>query len=384
MRLHFDWLLTLLFLVSTFTTTVSASAAEPDAVAASVWNKLLAHCGEDYFYSGSVFDGSGTLSGLVVSKNADLIQFRGVKFSLVPIRLTDADRLNGQEFRGRLTMIAHLFKPDEKDGWMDGPAFQARNTDDMFAKSLMNIANDSTELGIGGAMAFELIKYKGKWYIERSSVMLSGGLFGSKTYEVNALLAAHFQRYQCSTKLVSYSPAELAAIAKEKAGVDLNAKAAAQANLSPPINSGTASTSEPSRSSAPVPTERTASASPPPPMPPLPVGTFLSCLKHGGEDLGAVYTVDADQSVPYARLPDLFSGQVRDAWSKDNHKEPLSIFSVDFSTYPRLKKGTTLREILGVAPHQEHGSLIAYNGNGLFMDEVGYVVIPARYLVPCK
>ena len=152
-----------------------------------VWNALLTPCGQSYFYAGSFFDRGGMLSSLGAGNNPDIYEFRGVRFNTVPVRITDAERLNGLEYHARVTMIAHVYR--EAGGtWADGPDLQARNTNDILALALQSVGSNMGEMGIGGSMAFDLARVKGKWVIARSSSDLSGPLtFGTNYYDVGKL-----------------------------------------------------------------------------------------------------------------------------------------------------------------------------------------------------
>ena len=68
----------------------SALAPSPQAVAAEMWRKLLTTC------PGS----SSTDAFFTRPDNGDLFEFRGAYMKLVPMELTEADRLNGIQFRG--------------------------------------------------------------------------------------------------------------------------------------------------------------------------------------------------------------------------------------------------------------------------------------------
>jgi len=49
---------------ATTQTSRPAQAGSPQDLAQRIWGKLLSHCGDSYFYAGSVFDQSGMLSNL--------------------------------------------------------------------------------------------------------------------------------------------------------------------------------------------------------------------------------------------------------------------------------------------------------------------------------
>jgi len=177
----------------------SAAAATPSpaaTVAARIWDKLLTKCGPSYFYGGSVFDRSGML-GDVTAGDTSVMEFRGVRFNAVPMRVTDAERANGVESRARITMIAHLYR-ENGESWTDGPDLQPRNTDDILGQALGQANGDMLSMGNSGAMALDLIRFKGAWAVARSSITLSGPLgFDAKYYDVDKVIAAKVARYDC-------------------------------------------------------------------------------------------------------------------------------------------------------------------------------------------
>lgn len=178
-----------------------ATLSEPAAVVHRLWDKLLTHCGDSYFYAGSVFDGSGMLSNVQAGHQATL-EFRGVKFHTVPIRVTDAERANGLNYRARVTMIAHLYR-EQGEQWQDGPDMQPRNTDDIMGQVLSQANGDMFDMGGGGAIALELVKFKGTWAVTRSSTTLSGSLgYNDNYYDVDKLVAAKVARYNCASGAV--------------------------------------------------------------------------------------------------------------------------------------------------------------------------------------
>jgi hypothetical protein len=183
-----------------FTTEAPARAAPGSptgAAAGQLWSRLLAHCGESYFYAGSVFDHSGMLSDVGAGNNPSVIEFRGVKFNPVPIRVTDAERLNGISARARVTMFAHVYRVDGGD-WEDGPDLRPRNINDVSGLALQNIVSDAGEMGAGGSMAFELIQFKGKWMAARSGSAQSGVLLSSAGfYSLDQLQGDAAPKYTC-------------------------------------------------------------------------------------------------------------------------------------------------------------------------------------------
>ena len=179
----------------------AAPAPEAAAVAQQIWSKLLVHCGESWFYAGSIFDQQGLL-GDVTAGASSVREFRGVRFHAVPIPVTEADRLNGISAHVRITMISHAYR--EKGGqWLNGPDLQPRDTDDILGQALGQANGDMFDMGGGGAMALDLLRTKGQWAVARSSLTLSGGVgFNSNYFYVDKLLAAKVARYECSTASV--------------------------------------------------------------------------------------------------------------------------------------------------------------------------------------
>ena len=175
----------------------AAPVAEGGAAAQQLWVKLLTHCGESYFYAGSVFDHSGMLSDVGAGNNPSVVEFRGVRFNTVPMRVTDAERLNGVSVRDRVTMLAHVYRVDGGD-WEDGPDLQPRNTNDALGLALQSVVSDAGEMGDGGSMAFEVIQFKGKWMVSRSGSDLSGPLLSSKGfYSFDQLQGNAAPKYTC-------------------------------------------------------------------------------------------------------------------------------------------------------------------------------------------
>jgi hypothetical protein len=198
----------------------AAAPNEPGVTANKLWSKLLTRCGDSYFYAGSVFDGSGMLSDVQVSHQKTL-EFKGVHFNSVPIRVTDAERANGIAYRVRVTLIAHLYR-EGGEGWQDGPATRPRNTDDIVARAIGSVNSNLFDMGNNGAMALELVKYKGIWAVTRRSVDSSGPLeFESEFFEVDKILAAKFPRYSCEKgAVVSTEPPKPSAVQPTAANED--------------------------------------------------------------------------------------------------------------------------------------------------------------------
>ena len=174
-----------------------AAGSEADRMAQQVWDALLTKCGDSYFYSGSVFDRSGMIADLKMSKHQSVYEFKKVRFNLVPMRVSEAEQMNGIQYIGRMTMIAGVYRSDG-GAWSDGPAMQARNTQDIMAGALKDFLGDQMDMGMGGAIALELKEYKGRWAVSRSSVDQSGMLLSSKGYyEVEKVVGAYGGRHSC-------------------------------------------------------------------------------------------------------------------------------------------------------------------------------------------
>ncbi len=206
----------------------AAPAPEGESVAHRLWDKLLTHCGSSYFYSGSVFDGSGMLSDVQIGHQA-VIEYQGVRFRTVPIRVTDAERANGLTYRARISMIAHLYREGGKP-WRDGPDMRPRNTDDIIAQAIGQANSDMFDMGGSGAMALELVKFKGIWAVTRSSTTSSSALgFGSKFFDVEKVIAARVARYSCEKGAVLPPPPTAAELAAQKEAERQRAEAARKA-----------------------------------------------------------------------------------------------------------------------------------------------------------
>ncbi len=154
----------------------------------------------------------------VVPSSPRLLEFKTVTFHIVPIRVTDAERANGTSERARITMVAHLYRSDNGP-WQDGPDLQPRDTNDIMGRVLAQADGDMFGMGGGGAIALEIVKFKGRWAVTRSSTTLSGPVsFGSGYYYVDDLLKARAWRYSCAAgKALPPPPTadELAAAKKE-------------------------------------------------------------------------------------------------------------------------------------------------------------------------
>lgn len=194
----------------------AAEAAEPAMVAQRIWAKLLTHCGETWFYSGSAFDGEGMLGGTMM---AEFIEYRGVRFNLVPVRVTDADQLNGVTYRARISMIAHVYRSGS-EAWSDGPDMRPRDTDEILGRAIGDANADMFGMGTSGAIALDIVKFKGRWVVARTSTTVDGMLgMGGHFIDVDKFIAARRASYSCKTGAVEQPPptaAELAAAAEAK------------------------------------------------------------------------------------------------------------------------------------------------------------------------
>lgn len=178
--------------------------SEGSAEAQRVWSKLLTRCGDSWFYAGSNFDAGGMISDVSTNSGSPVMEYRGARFNLVPVRITSAESQNGIQYRARITMIAHTYR-EVGDAWQDGRDLQPRDTGDVFAQALGNVFGDLVSFGNTGAMALDLVRYKGVWSVARASITAEDGAgFDKNFYDAEKLIAAPAPRYDCSTgKVVS-------------------------------------------------------------------------------------------------------------------------------------------------------------------------------------
>jgi hypothetical protein len=208
---------------------------EADQKAQALWDKLLTHCGNSYFYVESVFDSSGGLA-IVQAHRHEVAEFQKVTFNLVSSKITEAESMNGLEFRGRLTMASAVYRQrDDKQWgkWLNGPASDTgnRNTDDFMATVLRDSLGDMFDMGGSGAMALALIKAKGNWYVARRMVDDDSALGPSsgKFYQLDAVLAQPVSRYDCDKADIVVPPPTPEQLAAQKAKDDAIAAQKAQA-----------------------------------------------------------------------------------------------------------------------------------------------------------
>jgi hypothetical protein len=192
------FLATGLFLSSAVPATTPHTQSEPAAVAQRVWGVLLTHCPTgDYFYAGSPsLDSGGMLSNVQVGKNP-LLEFKGVTFHIVPMRVTDAEQANGIAYRGRITMIAHLYR-EESESWKDGPDLQRRNMSDIVGRVLADANGEFFGMGGGGSMAIQIVKFKGRWALARGSTDFSDSFGASGDFQfLDDFVKAPAPHYSC-------------------------------------------------------------------------------------------------------------------------------------------------------------------------------------------
>lgn len=188
-----------------------------------IWNALVTHCGESYFYAGSALDAAGSMP--MLANRTTLLEFRGVKFHTVPIRVTDAERLNGLTAHARVTMLAHTYRK-KGDPWQDGPDLVYRSTADIMTRSFADIRGDEDQMGAGGAIALDLMRFGGRWLVRRSSVWMSTSPSDGPPFDLAHLGEARVSRYNCQTSTIIPPPptaAELRAAAQAKLEADRRA-----------------------------------------------------------------------------------------------------------------------------------------------------------------
>lgn len=76
-----------------------------------------------------------------------------------------------------------------------------RDIHDIFGQVLSQATGNFFDMGGGGAMALELLKFKGEWVVTRSSTDFSGSQ-GGKYFDVDKLTAARVARYSCQQQAV--------------------------------------------------------------------------------------------------------------------------------------------------------------------------------------
>ena len=204
-----------------------SSNDEATGEANKIWAKLLTQCDDSHFYAGSVFDAGGMLASLGAGRVRSLLEYKKVAFNVVPIPITDAEKLNGFENHVRITMVSDVYR-EQGGAWRDGPNRQARNANDILTSVIQQAGNDAGQMGTGGAMAFDLMKVKGEWAVARSSTTMSGPLsLGTSYYVVPKILDARMAKYDCEKAAVISPPPTPEEIAL---GASQKTSAAAKAN----------------------------------------------------------------------------------------------------------------------------------------------------------
>lgn len=187
---------------------------EAEGVSDQLWDRLLSHCGESYFYAGSAFDKDGAKEFWHLYKPVhDLVEFIDVQFAIVPIPVTSAEHLNGSGTRARITMLSGTFRLRNQGKWgewIDGPETPERSAGDMDKRIKRNDENDSTfGMGTGGAMALEIRKEKGEWLVARQSASTSGyGLMLGEPHfvKLSQFLADTAPKYDCKKAAIVAPP----------------------------------------------------------------------------------------------------------------------------------------------------------------------------------
>jgi hypothetical protein len=174
-----------------------AAPTEADRMVAALWDKLLTHCGDSYFYAGSPLDRFGDLTVLLPPKAPVVMEFQKVRFNVVPLKLTPAEQMNGVTFRGRVTMVAGVYR-QQGGPWRDGLDATPRNMDETFGQAVNGIAGDAGEMGITGAMAFEIAAGKGAWVIRRSQTHFDSPMVTNSNFlDLQKVLTMNAPKYSC-------------------------------------------------------------------------------------------------------------------------------------------------------------------------------------------
>ena len=196
----------------------AAPQPEPAAVAQRIWGALLTRCADGhYFYGGSApLDSGGMLADAQMRANP-VMEFEGPAFHLVPIRVSDAERANGIQYRGRMTMIAHLYRR-AGERWSDGPAARRRDMDDILGQVLASATGEFFGMGQGGSMAVQLVKFKGRWAFARGSTDFASGFGAGSDFQfVDTFMNARLPRYSCKEAKVVLPPPSTREVAQNRA-----------------------------------------------------------------------------------------------------------------------------------------------------------------------
>ena len=127
----------------------------------------------------------------------DLFEFKNAQFRSAPLPITDAEKLNGVEYRIETAMIVRAYRAREKGlwgNWSDGPR---------------RLTTDDNDITADAIMAFELVKVKGRWFArpwDEQRDVLDG-----KLYDLPEI-PPYTTRYDCKTAAIIKTPEQLAAI----------------------------------------------------------------------------------------------------------------------------------------------------------------------------
>lgn len=203
--------------------------AEAEATAKQLWDVLLTKCGDSYFYAGSPFDASGNLTILQAqNRQPQATEFKGARFALVPLEMSQAQQLNGIEYIGQMTMVSAAFRTGAGGNWgawMDGPAGRVfRSGEDVADAALGDFVGDAFDMGGGGLISIKIVKAKGVWEVARGSSI--GAMVGGDEFFTAAKIAPYTNKYDCATAAII--PSEVQAAAQK---AQAKAAAARQAAL---------------------------------------------------------------------------------------------------------------------------------------------------------
>ena len=176
-------------------------ASDVDATAKQIWNALLTKCGDSHYYAGSLFNSQGDLRGLVPATKPHQTEYKSARFAIVPIKLTEAQKLNGVEYIGRISMVSSVYRTkinDKWSAWVDGPAGRnVQEKEDIWNHVMQDFMGDGLGMGTGGAMALKIAKIKGQWVVARQGAQ-GQMVMGDKFFAL-AQIAPHTLRYDCKT-----------------------------------------------------------------------------------------------------------------------------------------------------------------------------------------
>lgn len=148
----------------------SAIQKDAESKAKEWWNESIIRCGDDYYTKYFPNGGDlnevymGTVSGR--SSNA-FIEFKSARFDLVETPLTEADKLNGIEWKGLVILVPANFsfryydyEADKWSDWRQGPMMYVSEVHHSI-NTLMQAADGVERLNTPQARV--LAKQKGKW-----------------------------------------------------------------------------------------------------------------------------------------------------------------------------------------------------------------------------